>query len=169
MVRELAERGHTSVLTTHYMEEAEELCHRVAVMDTGQIIALDTPLALIDALMGRGFTKERVERPPTSRTSSSTSPATPAGGRAPMNWASTGPLFVASFKMFVRNRVRSSSAFVPLVIMLIFGVLNFGGTTRSRWGWSTRPTTGEPGPGNVLGQPRPFEITPGAARPSWRS
>ena len=50
------------VLTTHYMEEAEELCDRVAIMDRGRIIALDTPQALIDALVARGFRKERVER-----------------------------------------------------------------------------------------------------------
>jgi ABC-2 type transport system ATP-binding protein len=62
LVRQIRERGHTVVLTTHYMEEAEELCDRVAIMDTGRIIALDKPLALIDALLGRGFTKERVER-----------------------------------------------------------------------------------------------------------
>jgi ABC-2 type transport system ATP-binding protein len=62
VVRELAGRGHTIVLTTHYMEEAEELCHRVAIMDGGRIIALDTPNALIEALIGRGFRKERVER-----------------------------------------------------------------------------------------------------------
>ena len=62
VVRELAQRGHTIVLTTHYMEEAEELCHRVAIMDGGKIVALDTPDALIDDLIGRGFSKERVER-----------------------------------------------------------------------------------------------------------
>ena len=62
LVRQIRDRGHTVVLTTHYMEEAEELCDRVAIMDTGRIIALDRPLALIDALLGRGFTKERVER-----------------------------------------------------------------------------------------------------------
>jgi ABC-2 type transport system ATP-binding protein len=62
LVRTLRERGHTVVLTTHYMEEAEELCDRVAIMDGGKIIALDTPQALIDQLIGRGFTKERVER-----------------------------------------------------------------------------------------------------------
>jgi ABC-2 type transport system ATP-binding protein len=62
VVRELASRGHTIVLTTHYMEEAEELCHRVAIMDGGRIVALDTPQALVDGLLGRGFTKERVER-----------------------------------------------------------------------------------------------------------
>ena len=62
VVRELAARGHTIVLTTHYMEEAEELCDRVAIMDRGRIVALDTPQVLVDQLLGRGFTKERVER-----------------------------------------------------------------------------------------------------------
>ena len=62
LVRTLRERGHTVVLTTHYMEEAEELCERVAIMDGGRIIALDTPQGLVDQLLGRGFTKERVER-----------------------------------------------------------------------------------------------------------
>jgi ABC-2 type transport system ATP-binding protein len=62
LVRQIRDRGHTVILTTHYMEEAEELCDRVAIMDAGHIVALDKPLALIDALLGRGFTKERVER-----------------------------------------------------------------------------------------------------------
>ena len=62
LVRRIQERGQTVVLTTHYMEEAEELCDRVAIMDRGRIIALDTPQALVDALVGRGFTKARVER-----------------------------------------------------------------------------------------------------------
>jgi ABC-2 type transport system ATP-binding protein len=62
LVRGLRDRGHTVVLTTHYMEEAEELCDRVAIMDRGRIIALDTPQALVDQLVGRGFTKPRVER-----------------------------------------------------------------------------------------------------------
>jgi ABC-2 type transport system ATP-binding protein len=62
LVRALRDRGHTVVLTTHYMEEAEELCDRVAIMDGGRIIALDTPEALVDQLIGRGFTKARVER-----------------------------------------------------------------------------------------------------------
>jgi ABC-2 type transport system ATP-binding protein len=39
--------GRTVVLTTHYMEEAERLCDRVAIMDHGRIVALDTPRALI--------------------------------------------------------------------------------------------------------------------------
>ena len=62
LVRLIRDSGHTVVLTTHYMEEAEELCDRVAIMNGGQIIALDTPQALIDQLIRRGFRKERVER-----------------------------------------------------------------------------------------------------------
>jgi len=48
IVRDLQRRGKTVVLTTHYMEEAQLLCNRVAVMDAGKIIALDTPRQLID-------------------------------------------------------------------------------------------------------------------------
>ena len=62
LVRTIRDRGHTVVLTTHYMEEAQELCDRVAIMDAGRIIALDTPDALVDQLIARGFTKARVER-----------------------------------------------------------------------------------------------------------
>jgi ABC-2 type transport system ATP-binding protein len=62
LIRDIQGRGHTVVLTTHYMEEAEELCNRVAIMDRGRIIALDTPQKLVDQLIGRGFRKERVER-----------------------------------------------------------------------------------------------------------
>jgi ABC-2 type transport system ATP-binding protein len=48
VVRELKFTGKTVLLTTHYMEEAEQLCDRVAVMDHGGIIALDRPEALIN-------------------------------------------------------------------------------------------------------------------------
>ena len=72
VVRELAGRGHTIVLTTHYMEEAEELCHRVAIMDGGKIIALDTPDALIDALSAAASPRSGSSGWPTWRTSSST-------------------------------------------------------------------------------------------------
>ncbi len=43
LVRELAERGVTVLLTTHYMEEADQLCHTVAFLDEGRIVAQDTP------------------------------------------------------------------------------------------------------------------------------
>jgi ABC-2 type transport system ATP-binding protein len=45
-----ADQGKTVVLTTHYLEEAEELCDRVAIMDEARIVALDTPAGLIAAL-----------------------------------------------------------------------------------------------------------------------
>jgi ABC-2 type transport system ATP-binding protein len=46
VLRELNDSGQTILLTTHYMEEAEQLCGRVAIMDKGRILALDTPAAL---------------------------------------------------------------------------------------------------------------------------
>jgi ABC-2 type transport system ATP-binding protein len=49
-VRNIRERGTTVFLTTHFMEEAERLCDRVAIMDHGKIVALDTPQDLIDSL-----------------------------------------------------------------------------------------------------------------------
>ena len=50
MIRDIRADGTTVVLTTHYMEEAEVLCDRVAVMDRGRVIACDTPAALIASL-----------------------------------------------------------------------------------------------------------------------
>ena len=49
-IRDIRAAGTTVVLTTHYMEEAELLCDRVAVMDRGRVIACDTPAALVAAL-----------------------------------------------------------------------------------------------------------------------
>jgi ABC-2 type transport system ATP-binding protein len=51
-VEELNRAGMTVIYTTHYMEEAQRLCHRVAIIDEGQIIALDTPQTLINSLGG---------------------------------------------------------------------------------------------------------------------
>lgn len=50
LVRQVRDRGKTVVLTTHFMEEAERLCDRVAVMDHGRIVALDTPEKLIQSI-----------------------------------------------------------------------------------------------------------------------
>ena len=50
LVRQVREAGCTVVLTTHSMEEAERLCDRVAIIDHGKIVALDTPDALIRSL-----------------------------------------------------------------------------------------------------------------------
>ena len=50
LVRDVRSRGKTVLLTTHFMEEAERLCDRVAILDHGRIVALDTPAALIRGL-----------------------------------------------------------------------------------------------------------------------
>ncbi len=50
LVRDIRKRGKTVFLTTHFMEEAERLCDRVAILDHGQIVALDTPTNLIAGL-----------------------------------------------------------------------------------------------------------------------
>ena len=52
VIRELQDRGRTTLLTTHYMDEAERLCDRVAVVDHGKIIALGPPRELIARLGG---------------------------------------------------------------------------------------------------------------------
>lgn len=57
LIESIRERGVTVILTTHYMEEAEKLCDRVAIMDNGQIVALDTPKRLVSDLLKRGFKK----------------------------------------------------------------------------------------------------------------
>jgi ABC-2 type transport system ATP-binding protein len=59
LVDKIKAKGTTIILTTHYMEEAEELCDRVAIMDNGRIIALDTPKRLVRQLLDKGFTKQQ--------------------------------------------------------------------------------------------------------------
>jgi ABC-2 type transport system ATP-binding protein len=59
LIRSVRDKGVTVILTTHYLEEAELLCDRVAIMDQGKIIALDTPRNLVKQLLKRGFTKEQ--------------------------------------------------------------------------------------------------------------
>lgn len=57
LIISIKKKGTTVVLTTHYMDEAEILCDRIAIMDGGKIIALDTPHNLIQELLDTGFSK----------------------------------------------------------------------------------------------------------------
>src|SRR6266550_2669827 len=57
LIRSIQARGTTVFLTTHYLDEAEILCDRVAIMDEGNIVALAPPRKLIDDLLERGFAK----------------------------------------------------------------------------------------------------------------
>jgi ABC-2 type transport system ATP-binding protein len=59
LIEEVRSRGISVILTTHYMDEAEVLCDRIAVMDHGKIVKLDTPQNLIKDLLSRGFKKEQ--------------------------------------------------------------------------------------------------------------
>jgi ABC-2 type transport system ATP-binding protein len=52
ILRDLRDRGRTVLLTTHYMDEAERLCDRVAIVDHGKVIALGSPAELIARLGG---------------------------------------------------------------------------------------------------------------------
>jgi ABC-2 type transport system ATP-binding protein len=65
LIKEVRSKGATVVLTTHYMEEAESLCDRVAIIEKGQIIALDSPAALIDRLIASGFQRKTVVKEAT--------------------------------------------------------------------------------------------------------
>lgn len=60
LIEKVRAKGISVIMTTHYMDEAEVLCDRIAVMDNGKIIALDTPANLIKQLLGRGFKKKHV-------------------------------------------------------------------------------------------------------------
>ncbi len=59
LISGLRQKGMAIMLTTHYMEEAQELCDRVAVIDQGKIVAMDTPSELIRDLEESGFESER--------------------------------------------------------------------------------------------------------------
>jgi ABC-2 type transport system ATP-binding protein len=59
LIEHVRDRGISVIMTTHYMDEAEVLCDRIAVMDNGKIVAIDTPQNLIKQLLGRGFKKEQ--------------------------------------------------------------------------------------------------------------
>jgi len=58
LIEEIKKKGVTVVLTTHYIEEAERLCDRIAIMDAGKIVKIDTPQSLIDDLIKTGFKRE---------------------------------------------------------------------------------------------------------------
>lgn len=59
LVLSIQQRGATVIITTHYMDEAEFLCNRVAIIDSGKIVALDPPSLLIDHLIATGFERPK--------------------------------------------------------------------------------------------------------------
>ena len=65
LIKEINQRGVTVVLTTHYMDEAENLCGRLAIMDHGKLLALDTPRNLINQLEATYTVKLTMDKPMT--------------------------------------------------------------------------------------------------------
>lgn len=59
LIRQIRDKGTTVIITTHYMDEAEILCDRVAIVDKGKIIASNSPDKLIDELVATGFEKPK--------------------------------------------------------------------------------------------------------------
>ncbi len=59
LIKGIRAKGTTVIITTHYMDEAEVLCDRVAIIDSGKIIALDTPEKLVDQLVATGFERPK--------------------------------------------------------------------------------------------------------------
>mgnify|MGYP003599252722 FL=1 len=59
LIKSINLRGTTIIITTHYMDEAEYLCNRIAIIDSGEIVALDTPDKLIDDLVETGFERPK--------------------------------------------------------------------------------------------------------------
>ena len=59
LVKTIRQQGTTVIITTHYMDEAEYLCDRVAIIEAGKIVALESPDQLIDDLVASGFERSR--------------------------------------------------------------------------------------------------------------
>jgi len=59
LIKDIRSKGTTVIITTHYMDEAEQLCDRIAIMDEGKIISLDSPDKMIDDLVNTGFERPK--------------------------------------------------------------------------------------------------------------
>src|SRR3984885_15390994 len=59
LIKDIRSKGTTVIITTHYMDEAEQLCDRVAIMDEGKIISLASPDKMIDDLVASGFERPK--------------------------------------------------------------------------------------------------------------
>ena len=60
LIKDIRNQGTTVIITTHYMDEAEQLCDRIAILDQGKIIKLDSPDKMIDELVATGFERPKM-------------------------------------------------------------------------------------------------------------
>jgi len=92
LIRAIRERGATVVLVTHFMDEAEHLCDRLAIVDHGKLVALDTPQGLITTYASQikvVFTTEHsdlswLEQIPQVRSLTKHGPRVEVGGSGPV-------------------------------------------------------------------------------------
>jgi ABC-2 type transport system ATP-binding protein len=96
LVERLKQAGRTIILTTHYMEEAERLCDRVAIMDHGRVIALDTPKELIATVGGEDIVEFAVS--PRANAGPSTRPCTPGLAQDDNSGSRPGGLDIEALK-----------------------------------------------------------------------
>ncbi|MGC4940898.1 ABC transporter ATP-binding protein [Kribbella sp. DT2] len=75
LVRKIRDTGVTIILVTHFMEEAEHLCDRIAIIDGGRVVALDTPAGLVDAARSEQRITFRLPAPLTDETVLTSLPA----------------------------------------------------------------------------------------------
>src|SRR6188472_395208 len=59
LIQDIRSKGATVIITTHYMDEAEYLCDRVAIVDSGRIVAINSPGQMIDDLVATGFERQK--------------------------------------------------------------------------------------------------------------
>jgi ABC-2 type transport system ATP-binding protein len=59
LIKNIRDTGTTVIITTHYMDEAEQLCDRIAILDEGKIVALNSPDKMIDDLIATGFERPK--------------------------------------------------------------------------------------------------------------
>ena len=59
LIKNIRAEGTTVIITTHYMDEAEQLCDRIAILDEGKIISLASPDKMIDDLVNSGFERPK--------------------------------------------------------------------------------------------------------------
>lgn len=59
LIKDINKRGTTVIITTHYMDEAEYLCDRIAIIDSGKIVAMNNPDQMIDDLVASGFERPK--------------------------------------------------------------------------------------------------------------
>ncbi|WP_328804247.1 hypothetical protein [Occultella kanbiaonis] len=106
LIETIRDRGVTILLVTHFMEEAERLCDRIALIDSGRLVALDTPAGLIERADGR----QRIRFRPSAPLDDALLTALPevasverAGARVLVT--GTGDLLLAVTTVLARHRI----------------------------------------------------------------